>query len=99
MTSDSVQVTVVYALPDRAWQARVRVPAGMTLRQVVEASGFARAFPDVDVQRLDLGVYGERSAPERLAVEGDRVELYRPLHFDPMESRRRRAAHRARKVT
>jgi len=98
MASDSVQVTVVYALPDRAWQARVRVPAGATLRQAVDASGFARAFPDVDAQRLDLGVYGERRSPAEFLAEGDRVELYRPLRFDPMESRRRRAAHRARKA-
>ena len=29
-----------------------------------------------------------------LRAAGDRVEIYRPLNFDPMESRRRRAVHR-----
>jgi len=98
MAPDSVHlhVTVVYALPDRSWQASLHVPEGCTLRQVVQASGFAQAFPDVDAQALSLGVYGERSTPDRPVADGDRVEIYRPLRFDPMESRRRRAAHRAR---
>jgi len=91
-----VQVTVVYALPAYRWQESLCVPQGATLREVVQASGFSQRFPDVDVHALPLGVYGERCAPDRLADDGDRVEIYRPLRFDPMESRRRRAAHRAR---
>jgi putative ubiquitin-RnfH superfamily antitoxin RatB of RatAB toxin-antitoxin module len=39
-------------------------------------------------------VYGERCDARRVLREDDRVELYRPLVFDPLESRRRRAAHR-----
>jgi len=78
------------------WQESLHVPVGTTLQQVVYASGFIQHFPDVDVQALHLGVYGERCPPDRLVADGDRVELYRPLRFDPMESRRRRAAHRAR---
>jgi len=94
--STALCVTVVYALPERSWQKSLQVPAGATLWQVVQASGFARQFPDVDVRTLSLGVYGERSAAHRIVADGDRVEIYRPLYFDPMESRRRRAAHRAR---
>jgi len=94
--SAHLHVTVIYALPDRCWQASLRVPVGTTLQHVVQASGFSQAFPDLDVRTLPLGVYGARATPDRLAADGDRVEIYRPLHFDPMESRRRRAAHRAR---
>ncbi len=41
-----------------------------------------------------MGVYGERCDARRVLCENDRVELYRPLVSDPLESRRRRAAHR-----
>jgi len=101
MARDSayLQVTVVYALPQSCWQESLHVPAGTTLRQVVHASGFARRFPDVDLNALTLGVYGARCTPDRLAADGDRVEIYRPLRFDPMESRRRRAAHHLRTRT
>jgi len=100
MAPDSarVQVTVVYALPEHSWQETLRVPKGTTLREVVQASGFSQRFPEVDMHALPLGVYGERCTPDRLVDDGDRVEIYRPLRFDPMESRRRRAAHRARTV-
>jgi len=95
-SSALVQVTVVYALPECSWQRCLQVAPGTTLQQAVYASGFAHHFPEVDVHTLALGVYGERSTPQRQVTDGDRVEIYRPLRFDPMESRRRRAAHRAR---
>jgi len=94
----SYRVTVVFALPDRAWQQTLCVAPGTTLLQVVQASGFAQQFPAWDTMQLALGVYGQRCAPHRLVADGDRVEIYRPLQFDPMESRRRRVAHRARKL-
>jgi len=94
----TAQVTVVYALPERVWQESVRVPAGSTLLDAVQASGFSDHFPELDVHALPLGVYGARSASTRVVTDGDRVEIYRALTFDPMESRRRRAAHRARKT-
>jgi len=92
-----VRLTVVYALPGHSWQESLCVPAGTTLLQAVQASGFARAHPEVEVQTSDLGVYGTRCAPDRLVAEGDRVEIYRPLRFDPMQSRRRRAARSSRR--
>jgi len=94
----SVHVTVVYALPGRVWQESLRVAAGSSVLDVVHASGFAEHFPELDVRALPLGVYGARSAPTRVVADGERIEIYRPLTFDPMESRRRRAAHRARKT-
>jgi putative ubiquitin-RnfH superfamily antitoxin RatB of RatAB toxin-antitoxin module len=39
-------------------------------------------------------VYGRACAPDHVLQDGDRLEIYRPLDFDPQESRRRRAAHR-----
>jgi putative ubiquitin-RnfH superfamily antitoxin RatB of RatAB toxin-antitoxin module len=41
---------------------------------------------------LEIGVYGRRCEADTPLCDGDRVEIYRPLNFDPMESRRRRAA-------
>ena len=57
-------------------------------------SGFAAEFPEFTDHPPATGVYGERCDARRVLREDDRVELYRPLVFDPLESRRRRAAHR-----
>lgn len=40
-------------------------------------------------------IHGERTTPQALLREGDRLELLEPLLADPKESRRRRARDQA----
>lgn len=96
-SSGILRVRLVYAGPGAVWRRTLRLPAGATVGQAVEASGFAREFPDQDP--ASCGVFGQLCREDRVLADGDRVELYRPLVFDPMESRRRRAAHRAAKAS
>ncbi len=89
-----VAVQVVYARPEAIWRKAVTLPLGATVEQALQASGFADAFPDVAARHPVVGIYGQACSTERPLADGDRVEVYRPLVFDPMESRRRRALHR-----
>ena len=89
-----MRVSVAFAAPARLWRRALDVPEGATAGQAVALSGFAREFPEFTDAPLTMGVYGERCGPQRLLREGGRVELCRPLVFAPLESRRRRAAHR-----
>ena len=99
-TSDkpSVQeITVCYALPERAWLKTIQVSSRACVREIVEQSGFFIEHPDLLPDALTYGVFGKMVSPRDSISPGDRVEIYRPLTFDPKESRRRRAAHRAAK--
>jgi len=89
-----LNVTVCYADSDAVWQVDLVLPAGVTAAQAVAASGFRAVFADVDPLQHGLAIYGQTVPPERVLHQGDRVEILRPLIFDPKESRRRRAAHR-----
>ncbi len=89
-----MQVQIAFAAPTRIWRQTLEVAAGTTVGQALAQSGFAQAFPEFTDQPLALGVYGERCDAGRVLQPGERVELYRPLVFDPLESRRRRAGHR-----
>lgn len=89
-----MHVHIAFAAPTRIWQQSLDVPDGTTAGQAVAISGFAREFPEFTDHPPAMGVYGERCDPGRVLRENDRVELYRPLVFDPLESRRRRARHR-----
>ncbi|WP_322998303.1 RnfH family protein [Castellaniella sp.] len=89
-----MRVSVAFAAATRLWRQALDVPEGTTVAQVVALSGFAREFPEFTDSPLIMAVYGERCDPQRVLRGGDRVELCRPLVFDPLESRRRRAAHR-----
>ena len=90
-------VEVVYALPDRQRVVSVPLHEGMTAAQAVRASAILAEFPELAASTPLLGIYGRRvQGTERLRA-GDRVEIYRPLKFDPRDARRR-AAQAARPV-
>jgi uncharacterized protein len=93
----AMTVWVVYARPHDAWQRQVFLPTGATAADAIAASGFGQAFPGIDAWGAGVGVFGRMVPPTHALRDGDRVEVYRALVFDPMESRRRRAEHRARK--
>ncbi|MGB5233622.1 MAG: RnfH family protein [Candidatus Macondimonas sp.] len=86
-----VAVTVVYALPERAWRVAVSLPAGSSVREAVRASGLAVLLEEPGLLSAPAGVFGELRDPDSPVVTGDRVEIYRPLPVDPKQERRRRA--------
>jgi len=91
-----VRVEVVYARPGEIWQRTVEVPPGATALQAVQLSRVLEAHPELSGNLPPLGIFGRLCSPAQRLQAGDRVELYRPLVFDPMESRRRRLLHKER---
>lgn len=82
---------VVYARSDRQRVVRVPLRAGMTAQEAVAVSGLARQFPEIAERPLLLGIYGCRIEDAHPLRDGDRVEIYRPLKFDPRDARRKAA--------
>jgi putative ubiquitin-RnfH superfamily antitoxin RatB of RatAB toxin-antitoxin module len=83
---------VAYALPSRQAVEEVTAPAGSTAREIIESSSLLREFPEIDLARNSVGVYGRLIDPDRVVEDGDRIEIYRPLVADPKAVRRRRAS-------
>jgi putative ubiquitin-RnfH superfamily antitoxin RatB of RatAB toxin-antitoxin module len=91
-----LSVSVCYAGLASRWVCELELPPGATVAMALAASGFARAHPGLDPWVCGVGIFGRLATPDLALETGDRVEIYRPLSFDPMVSRRRRAAHRTR---
>jgi len=91
----TIEVMVVYA-PHGApvWMRAVPLARGSTVQQAIEQSHFAEAFSTIDWRSQGVGIFGQSCTPDAVLRDGDRIEIYRALVFDPKESRRRRAAHR-----
>lgn len=89
-----IRVDIVYAQRNSVWIQSLRMPPGSTVADVIAACDFSKHFPDIAIATMPVGVYGQLCGHDRVLADLDRVELYRPLVFDPMESRRRRATHR-----
>lgn len=93
-SADRIRVEVVYALPERQRLVACELVAPATLRDAIEASGLLAEYPQIDLARARVGVFGRVQALDAPVREGDRVEIYRPLQADPKEVRRRRAAEK-----
>lgn len=89
---EMIEVEVAYARPERQLILRLEVPPGTTAVEAVRLSGIEEQFPEIDVNRNRLGVFGKLCKADRLLNRGDRVEIYRPLLVDPRAARRELAA-------
>lgn len=86
------RVEVAYARPDVQVILPVEVGEGATLRDAIEKSGILDKFSELDIESMDVGIFGKLSKLTNRLKPRDRVEIYRPLIADPKEVRKRRAA-------
>lgn len=91
MTQSRITVEVVYAARDVQTIKAVELPVGATVAQAIGAAGMLAQFPEIDLSRQALGIFGSRVGANDSVANGDRVEIYRSLQADPKEMRRQRA--------
>lgn len=91
MVKRVVTVEVVYATPEVQAIETVRLPEGATVAHAITASGLLDRFPEIDLRRQAVGIYGTRVRLTDTVTVDDRVEIYRALRADPKEMRRDRA--------
>ena len=65
---------------------------GLTARAAVDESGLLEAFPEIDREKLVLGIFGHEVPMNRALRAGERVEICRPLIQDPRDMRREAVA-------
>ena len=92
MDAEKISVEVAYALPEQQTIVALTVAADATLQEVIQASGLLDQYPDIDLQKNKVGVFGKLGKLTDTLHAGDRVEIYRPLIADPKEVRKQRAA-------
>jgi len=89
-----MRVEVAVAWPELQVIVPLTLEPGATVTDAVRASGLTERFPGLEIADDRLGVFGEKRSPADRLVDGDRVEIYRPLKIDPKEARRRAAKAR-----
>ena len=86
-----MDVTVVYSPAPRVVREVVlQLSAEVSVRDAVRASGLLDEFPEIELRRLSVGIWGRKVTPGEALREEDRVEIYRPLQVDPKVARRER---------
>lgn len=91
-------VTLVAALAPRSVQEmQLRVEAGTTASQALRASGLLVAISELQLQSLELAIWGRKAPESQVLQPDDRLELVRPLVVDPKVARRERFAQQGAK--
>ena len=86
-----MKVTVAVALADRQEVVELDLAEGSDVEAALAAARVRERWPELDVDRCEVGIWSRitrRDAPLR---EGDRVEIYRALAADAKAMRRERA--------
>jgi hypothetical protein len=86
-----LSVEVVYARPGRQARYALELDDGATVGEAIALSGVLAEFPEIDLTRNRVGVFGRLTSLGAPLADGDRVEILRPLAADPAAARRRRA--------
>ena len=89
---DTIPVEVAYALSDRQVILVLEVAPGATITEIIRLSGILEQFPEIDLEKNKVGVFGKLGKLTDTLHAGDRIEIYRPLIADPKQVRKQRAA-------
>ncbi|MCP4300115.1 MAG: RnfH family protein [Gammaproteobacteria bacterium] len=86
-----IRVEVVFALADKQKLTAVTLPRGATVADAIAESLISGNFPDENLERMTVGIWGRVVTREHVLSDGDRVEIYRALELDPRDARRQLA--------
>jgi uncharacterized protein len=100
MSNTRVRVTVAYSPATRAvHEIALKLDAGSTVADALSRSGLIARFPELASNRSVMGVWNRKAELDQVLVDGDRVEVYRPLKVDPKVARRQRFQQQGAKKT
>ena len=88
LNKSTISVEVIYAKRDQQKMISLDIETGSTLKEAIIQSGILLLFPEIDLSKQSIGVFGVLKKFTDQAQTGDRIEIYRPLMIDPKEARR-----------
>jgi putative ubiquitin-RnfH superfamily antitoxin RatB of RatAB toxin-antitoxin module len=74
-----IRIEVVYALRDRQQLSVIQVNRGATIEDSIMISGILDEFEEINLETCKVGIYGNLRKLSDAVVEGDRIEIYRPV--------------------
>ncbi len=78
-----MNIGVAYADRFKQVWLKLEIPDGSTVEEAIHHSGLLQQFPEIDLQRQKVGIFGKITPLAARVSEGDRVEIYREITADP----------------
>ena len=70
-----MNVGVCYAEADRQSWLRLEVPDESTVEQAIQLSGLLVRYPEIDLSKQKVGIFGINAKLDTIVKEGDRVRI------------------------
>ncbi|ASQ47169.1 RnfH family protein [Legionella clemsonensis] len=85
-----VKVEIIY-IPEEGStiHLELNLQPGSTIGDALQESNLLTAHPEI--KNFPVGIFAQQKTLDTVLKPGDRIEIYRPLSFDPKEKRRLRA--------
>ncbi|WVN40925.1 RnfH family protein [beta proteobacterium MWH-UniP1] len=90
-TTVNIHVQVCAAWPDRTLRQDILVPLGSTPADIRDHADLLPELKSAWQRASGIGVFGLAKPLDEALIDGDRIELWRPLIADPKDARRQRA--------
>lgn len=74
-----MKIEIAYANSQRQAIVAVEVDESTTIEAAIRKSGILRQFPDIDLEKQKVGIFGRSKPLDTLIQRGDRIEIYRPV--------------------
>jgi uncharacterized protein len=84
-----MHVGIAYADKFKQTWLKLDMPDGSTVRDAILRSGLLNQFPEIDLDRNQVGIFGKITRLDAKLADGNRVEIYRPIIADPETVERR----------
>lgn len=78
-----MKVSVIYALPSEQVWIPVEVEDDATLLSAIHRSDILSMFPNIELDKQKVGVFGKVKSLDSSLSAGDRVEIYRQTTWVP----------------
>ena len=96
--TDGLVIEVVYITPDTERVMSVELVADALVQDAIVACGILQAVPELDLETLQVGVYGRPASLSTKLGADDRVEIYRPRRQRAQSTGQQRPGRRARQA-
>ena len=87
-----IRIEIVYALPQRSLVKSLRLPTGALIADALKLAALDVDFQGLDLLNATVGIFGRVANRDRPLIDGDRIEIYRPLAEEPKLARLKRAS-------
>ncbi|MCK5871560.1 MAG: RnfH family protein [Methylococcales bacterium] len=91
MAEALIKIEVAYAEAEQQLIIPVMLAIKSTVQHAIMVSKMLEYFPEINLETMQVGIFGQRCGLDQMVTMGDRVEIYRPLRYDPKTARRNRA--------